>query len=65
MHKLKGHTKEVDDVTCHPDTHLVCNSLSLIFDEAVILGTTIITNFDGSIYEFDAELKFFHFNFFP
>ena len=23
MHKLKGHKKEVDDVTCHPDTHMV------------------------------------------
>ena len=30
MHKLKGHKKEVDDVTCHPDTHMVCNNLSHI-----------------------------------
>ena len=26
MHELKGHKKEVDDVTCHPDTHMVCNN---------------------------------------
>ena len=30
VHELKGHTKEVDDVTCHPDNHMVWSEAKLL-----------------------------------
>ena len=35
VHELKGHKKEVDDVTCHPDTHTVQNFRSMKICESM------------------------------